>query len=108
MTHESRQKRSRIGARARALALALCIGILTSLLLPCLCLCQLAVYAAQPALTPLQREIERQRARLSSADAEERRDAVTRLGAMRRPDASRAATLALNDRDSAAALVARR
>ncbi|HEY9283975.1 MAG TPA: hypothetical protein VIP46_11030, partial [Pyrinomonadaceae bacterium] len=45
----------------------------------------------QNALTPVQREIEKQRARLSSSDAEERRDAVTRLGAMRRPDASRAA-----------------
>jgi HEAT repeat protein len=97
MTHESRQTRSRIGARTLALALALCVGILTSLLLPYLCSCPLAVHAAQPALTPLQREIERQRAQLSSTAMEERREAVTRLGAMRRPDASRAAVSALND-----------
>lgn len=53
--------------------------------------------AAQDSLTPQQREIERQRVRLSSGDAEERRDAVTRLGAMHRADASRAASIALND-----------
>jgi HEAT repeat protein len=52
---------------------------------------------AQDSLTPLQREIEKQKVRLSSADAEERRDAVTRLGAMRRPEASRAAAAALGD-----------
>lgn len=51
----------------------------------------------ETALTPLQREVERQRARLSSADAEERRDAVQRLGAMARPEASRAAAAALGD-----------
>lgn len=52
----------------------------------------------QDSLTQLQREIERQKARLSSGDTEERRDAVTRLGAMRRPEASRAAAAALGDR----------
>jgi HEAT repeat protein len=51
----------------------------------------------QGTLTPAQREIEKQRARLSSSDAEERRDALTRLGAMRRPDASRAAAQSLAD-----------
>ena len=51
----------------------------------------------QAALTPLQREIEKQRARLSSGDVEERRDAVTRLGALARPDAARAALPALRD-----------
>jgi HEAT repeat protein len=51
----------------------------------------------QGALTPVQREIEKERARLASSDAEERRDAVTRLGAMRRPDASRAAAQSLGD-----------
>ncbi len=51
----------------------------------------------QESLTPLQREIEKQRIRLSSADIEERRDAVTRLGAMARPEASRAASAALGD-----------
>lgn len=48
-------------------------------------------------LTPLQLEIAKQRARLNSAEMEERRDAVTRLGAMRRAEASRAALPALND-----------
>jgi HEAT repeat protein len=48
-------------------------------------------------LTPLQHEIKVQTARLSSADAEERRDAVTRLGAMTRPESSRAAAAALGD-----------
>ena len=51
----------------------------------------------QLSLTPLQREIEKQRARLSSSEVEERRDAVTRLGAMARPDSSRVVALALND-----------
>ena len=52
---------------------------------------------SQSPLTPLQREIEKQRARLSSTDVEERRDAVTRLGAIARPDSSRVAALALSD-----------
>ncbi len=68
-----------------------------------LCCCALASPAAaaphiwQSALTPLQREIEIQRSRLSSSNQEERRDAVTRLGAMARPEASRAAAPALGD-----------
>lgn len=48
-------------------------------------------------LTPLQLQIERQRARLSSADKEERRDAVMRLGALSRPEASRAVLASLQD-----------
>jgi HEAT repeat protein len=51
----------------------------------------------QSALTPLQREIERERLRLSSSLMEERRDAVMRLGGMRRADSSRVATVALRD-----------
>jgi HEAT repeat protein len=47
--------------------------------------------------TPLQREIETQRARLSSASQEERRDAVMRLGAVNRPEGSRVAAAALGD-----------
>jgi HEAT repeat protein len=47
--------------------------------------------------TPLQREIKAQQQRLSSADVEERRDAVTRLGLMGRPEGSRAAASALGD-----------
>jgi HEAT repeat protein len=48
-------------------------------------------------LTPIQREIERQRQRLSSSDIEERRDALMRLGNLKRPDASRVAAAGLND-----------
>ncbi len=48
-------------------------------------------------LTPLQMEIEKQRQRLTSPEVEERRDAVMRLGALRRPEASRAVLPALND-----------
>ncbi len=48
-------------------------------------------------LTPLQLAIETQRVRLSSTDAEERRDAATRLGAMRHHAASRAAVAGLKD-----------
>jgi len=48
-------------------------------------------------LTPLQLEIEKQKDRLSSAEIEDRRDAVSRLGALHHPDASRAAVAALKD-----------
>ena len=56
-----------------------------------------AKYSAQGSLTPLQFEIERQARRLGSVEAEERRDAVTRLGSMHHPAASRAALPALHD-----------
>ena len=49
------------------------------------------------ALTPLQLAIEKQRQRLSSAEIEDRRDALVQLRAMQHPDASRAAISALND-----------
>ena len=48
-------------------------------------------------LTPTQLEIETQQQRLNSSDAEERRDAVMRLGVMRLAAASRAALPALRD-----------
>jgi HEAT repeat protein len=48
-------------------------------------------------LTSLQREIEKQRARLNAPEVEERRDAVARLGALRHQEASRIAVLALKD-----------
>lgn len=44
--------------------------------------------------------IENQRRRLLSPDAEERRDAVMRLGALERSDAARAAAIALDDREA--------
>ena len=48
-------------------------------------------------LTPLQLEIEKQRRRLDSLETEERRDALTRLGALRHPEASRAALAGFAD-----------
>lgn len=48
-------------------------------------------------MTPTQREIERQRQRLTSSEIEERRDALMRLGNLKRLDASRAASAGLND-----------
>lgn len=48
-------------------------------------------------LTPIQREIEIERLRLASGKVEERRDALMRLGNLKRPEASRAAAAGLND-----------
>jgi len=48
-------------------------------------------------LTPMQREIERQRQRLKSEDIEDRRDALMRLGNLKRADASRVAAVGLTD-----------
>ncbi len=48
-------------------------------------------------LTPIQRDIENQRRRLSSGDIEERRDALMRLANLKRPDASRVAAAGLRD-----------
>ncbi|HEX5890771.1 MAG TPA: HEAT repeat domain-containing protein [Pyrinomonadaceae bacterium] len=48
-------------------------------------------------LTPLQAEIEKQQQRLNSGDEEERRDALMRLGALHRAEASRVALPALSD-----------
>ena len=55
------------------------------------------VESQNSALTPLEREIERQRQRLQSVEIEERRDALMRLGNLNRPAASRVAASALND-----------
>lgn len=62
----------------------------------------LPAWAAQGELTPLQQEIKVLSARLSSAEVEERRESVVRLGALGRPEGSRAAAAALGD---AAAIV---
>lgn len=48
-------------------------------------------------LTPTEREIEKQRQRLTSAEEEERREAVMRLGGMHLPAASRVCLSALSD-----------
>jgi HEAT repeat protein len=73
-----------------------CLGLflISALLMPGL------VWSSQDrsgALTPLQFEIEKQRVRLSSVEVEERRDALSRLGSMHHPDASRAALAGLKD-----------
>jgi HEAT repeat protein len=47
--------------------------------------------------TPLQQSIENERIRFGSADGEVRRDAITKLGSMKHPDASRAALAGLKD-----------
>jgi HEAT repeat protein len=47
--------------------------------------------------TPLQLEIEKQKQRLGSTEVEERRDALMRLGGLRRAEASKAALSALAD-----------
>lgn len=52
---------------------------------------------ARKSLTPLQLEIEKQRMRLGSAEVEERRAAVTELGSMHHPEASRLAASGLKD-----------
>jgi HEAT repeat protein len=59
-----------------------------------------AAQSNQSSLTPLQVEIEKHTSRLSSGETEERREAVTRLGSMHHPEASRAALAALHDPSS--------
>lgn len=90
--HDAMQKRARLYAFALALFL---IGASAAERLQA----RTANFpqSSQTSLTPLQREIEKLRARLSSSDTEERREAVTRLGAMARADSSRAALPALKD-----------
>src|SRR5574341_791681 len=60
----------------------------------------------QDRLTPIQRAIERQRQRLSSTEAEERRDALMQLANLKRPDASRAAAASLQDKSPAVRVAA--
>jgi HEAT repeat protein len=59
----------------------------------------MSVHAAQDSTkqTPIQLAIEKQRQRLSSADIEDRREALMQLRALQRPEASRVALSALND-----------
>lgn len=83
-----------------ARGLALFFALALSLAPAARAACTAAVTRTQAELTPLQHEIKVQTARLSSADAEERRDAVLRLGAMARPESSRAAAAALGDREA--------
>jgi HEAT repeat protein len=73
-----------------------CLAVYILLALACV-LTPRPARAAQGELTPLQQEVKVLSARLSSADTEERREAVTRLGALGRPEGSRAAAVALGD-----------
>src|SRR5260370_23254252 len=57
-------------------------------------------------LPPLQRRIESEKQRLRSPKVEERRDALMKLGAMKHPDASRAAAAALTDPEPAVRVTA--
>jgi HEAT repeat protein len=59
----------------------------------------ISVHAAQDPtrLTPIQLAIEKHRQRLSSAEIEDRREALMQLRALQHPDASRVALSALND-----------
>src|SRR6266550_7059357 len=75
------------------------LGIFGTALLVAFSVTDAAPTGQNDRLTPLQREIERQRQRLSSSDVEERRDALMRLGNMNRPDASRVAAAGLNDQE---------
>jgi HEAT repeat protein len=70
-----------------------------NLVVTLLLLCGAAAHARAQGdrMTPLQRDIERQRQRLSSSEIEDRRDALMRLGNLKRPDASRVAASGLND-----------
>lgn len=52
---------------------------------------------AKQSLTPVQLEIEKQRQQLISAEVEDRREALTRLGSLHQPAASRVALSALTD-----------
>ena len=56
-----------------------------------------ALSAQTTTQTPVEAEIQRQRQRLSASDPEERRDALMKLGAMRRASASRQAVVGLTD-----------
>jgi HEAT repeat protein len=86
-------ERRRSAHRSGALSFVVFIVITLAFMLAASC----PAVAQQSELTPLQYEIQVQKARLSSAEMEERRDAVTRLGAMARPESSRVAALALGD-----------
>src|SRR5438477_13128621 len=72
-------------------------GLVICVLLPGQAIAATNVQQAGDRLTPIQREIEHQKQRLSSADIEERRDALMRLGNLQRPEAARVAAGALAD-----------
>jgi len=75
------------------------VGAVFSLILISLTLSATTLSAGQSgqALTPVQNQLEKERQRLNSADAEERRDALMHLGAMHTVAASRACLVGLTD-----------
>lgn len=73
------------------------IGGLVAVVASCVMFTTFVAGQESTRLTPVQREIERQRQRLASIEVEERRDALMRLATLKRPEASRAAVSALND-----------
>jgi HEAT repeat protein len=67
-------------------------------LLPALCFPTVSFGLIQTkSLNPVEAEIQRQRQRLTASDPEERRDALMRLGSMKRAAASREAVVGLSD-----------
>jgi HEAT repeat protein len=85
------RRMQRLGIFTRSLLAATCIVFAGASAAPSV------VAQSADQLTPIQREIARQRQRLSSSDIEERRAALMRLGNLKRPDASRVAAAGLND-----------
>ena len=79
------------------LVVARCLLAVTCILVAVASAAPSGVAQTTSQLTPIQREIERQRQRLGSSDMEERRDALMRLGNMKSPDAARVAAAGLND-----------
>ena len=92
MRHQEAQKAQKFSG-GLALQLTVIYTFCASLWLLCF------ITSAQDSrnLTPAQLEIEKQQQRLNSSDAEERRDGVMKLGAMRLAVASRAVLPALQD-----------
>lgn len=68
--------------------------------------CAAGVYSQRTSSTPLQREVNIQKERLTATDPEVRRDALMRLGLMKRPEASQAAARALNDPEASVRVAA--
>jgi len=93
----ARHKLHAASSHARPARRAATPYFLTSAFALAACLLSASHAHAQGELTPLQQEVRVQAARLSSAEVEERRDAVIRLGAMARPEGARAAVPALGD-----------
>ena len=73
------------------------LALLSACLVWCLSVSAYSAAAQSEALTPAQRDIQKQQERLSSPSDEDRRDAIMRLGAMHLAEASRVAARGLAD-----------